>query len=174
MLGTLAANCGHRWTVCQRRQRLKPLQGRTSHGQCNTCPPKPRQGRTSHGQRNTFPPAGAFLPPAAAKLEAAYKQELGDLYGVKFTSLLTLANMPIKRFADRLHQKKETEKYMNLLVQNFNPGTVPWVMCTSLVSVRWDGACFSCDFNQQVRAVGRPCGASHAESGNLERWAISR
>lgn len=58
--------------------------------------------------------------------------------------------MPIKRFADRLHQKKETEKYMALLVEGFNPATVPHVMCTGLVSVRWDGALFSCDFNQQV------------------------
>lgn len=101
-----------------------------------------------------YNPSGAFLPPAAEKLEAAYKAELGDLYGVRFSSLLTLANMPIKRFADRLHQKKETEKYMDLLVASFNAATVPRVMCTSLVSVRWDGALFSCDFNQQVSALG--------------------
>lgn len=97
-----------------------------------------------------YNPAGPSLPPAAAGLEAAYKRELGARFGIVFNSLLTLTNMPIKRFADRLHQQGETEAYMRLLHDQFNGATVPGVMCTRLVSVRWDGALFDCDFNQQL------------------------
>jgi radical SAM/Cys-rich protein len=97
-----------------------------------------------------YNPAGASLPPDAATLEAAYKRELAAQFGVSFSSLLTLTNMPIKRFADRLHQRGETEAYMQLLLAAFNPAAAARVMCTGLVSVRWDGALFDCDFNQQL------------------------
>ena len=97
-----------------------------------------------------YNPAGASLPPAASNLEAAYKRELGAQFGIVFNSLLTLTNMPIKRFADRLHQRGETGAYMALLHASFNAETAARVMCTSLVSVRWDGAIFDCDFNQQL------------------------
>lgn len=91
-----------------------------------------------------YNPAGPSLPPAAAGLEAAYKRELGSRFGIVFNSLLTLTNMPIKRFADRLHQQGETEAYMRLLHDRFNAATVPGLMCTRLVSVRWDGARAMC------------------------------
>jgi len=97
-----------------------------------------------------YNPAGASLPPAAFSLEAAYKRELGSRFGIQFNSLLTLTNMPIKRFADRLHQSGQTEAYMRTLLDAFNPATTEGVMCTRLVSVRWDGALFDCDFNQQL------------------------
>jgi radical SAM/Cys-rich protein len=97
-----------------------------------------------------YNPAGASLPPAAAPLEAAYKRELGAQFGIVFNSLLTLTNLPIKRFADRLHQRGETGTYMALLYGAFNAAVAPRVMCTSLLSVRWDGALFDCDFNQQL------------------------
>ena len=97
-----------------------------------------------------YNPGGAFLPPAAETLEAAYKRELHDNFGVSFSSLLCLTNMPIKRFADRLHQAGQTDAYMNTLLEAFNPEAARRVMCTQLVSVRWDGALFSCDFNQQL------------------------
>jgi radical SAM/Cys-rich protein len=97
-----------------------------------------------------YNPAGPSLPPAASTLEAAYKRELGSRHGIVFNNLLTLTNMPIKRFADRLHQDGATEAYMRLLHGAFNPATVAGVMCTRLVSVRWDGALFDCDFNQQL------------------------
>jgi hypothetical protein len=37
-----------------------------------------------------------------ATLEAAYRTELHEGYGVVFSSLLALNNLPIKRFADWL------------------------------------------------------------------------
>jgi hypothetical protein len=39
---------------------------------------------------------------------------------------------------------------MGLLVNHFNPRTVPNLMCRSLVSVSWDGKLYDCDFNQML------------------------
>jgi len=39
---------------------------------------------------------------------------------------------------------------MQLLVDNFNPAAVNGLMCRELVSVRWDGQLYDCDFNQQL------------------------
>ena len=36
---------------------------------------------------------------------------------------------------------------MQLLLDNFNPATLEGLMCTSLVSVGYDGSLYSCDFN---------------------------
>ncbi len=103
-----------------------------------------------------YNPGGAFLPPAQAALEARYKQELAPL-GVRFDHLLTITNMPIRRFADALARAGKAEAYMDLLVQSFNPTTVPGLMCRTQVSVGWDGQIYDCDFNQMLElgAEGR-------------------
>ena len=104
-----------------------------------------------------YNPGGAFLPPEQAGLERRYKQELAAL-GVRFDHLLTLTNMPIRRFADSLARAGKAVAYMDLLVQSFNPATVPGLMCRTQVSVGWDGALYDCDFNQMLELPldGRP------------------
>jgi len=97
-----------------------------------------------------YNPGGAFLPPAQEKLEIAYRSELQNTWGITFSRLYTLTNMPIKRFADYLHREGKMSDYMNLLVQNFNVAASTGVMCRDLVSVSWDGRLFDCDFNQQL------------------------
>mmetsp|Transcript_23123 Transcript_23123/g.75387 ORF Transcript_23123/g.75387 Transcript_23123/m.75387 type:complete len:421 (-) Transcript_23123:54-1316(-) len=97
-----------------------------------------------------YNPGGPFLPPSSEKLEGDYKQKLADDFGITFSSLLTLTNMPIKRFADFLVREGELEAYMQLLVDNFNPSAVGGVMCKNLISVDWQGNLFDCDFNQQL------------------------
>jgi radical SAM/Cys-rich protein len=97
-----------------------------------------------------YNPLGAFLPPEQTKLEAQYKSQLADNFGILFDALFTMTNMPIKRFADFLHRRGELQDYMELLVRNFNAGTIESVMCVDTVSVRWDGKVFDCDFNQQL------------------------
>mmetsp|Transcript_32260 Transcript_32260/g.63018 ORF Transcript_32260/g.63018 Transcript_32260/m.63018 type:complete len:435 (+) Transcript_32260:156-1460(+) len=97
-----------------------------------------------------YNPLGAFLPPDQTALEAEYKRRLADDYGIVFNSLFTLSNMPIKRFADFLHKRDELKGYMELLVRNFNIGTVPGLMCTNLVSIGYTGEMYDCDFNQQL------------------------
>ena len=97
-----------------------------------------------------YNPGGAFLPPAQEKLELAYKSELKDTYGIEFSNLFTLTNMPIKRFADYLHREKKTEEYMKLLVDNYNVRAADNVMCRDVISIKWDGTLYDCDFNQQL------------------------
>jgi len=97
-----------------------------------------------------YNPLGAFLPPAQASLERKYKEELSRLFGIEFHQLLTITNMPIKRFAHALKSDDQLEAYMSLLVNHFNVDTVAGLMCRSLVSVSWDGRLYDCDFNQML------------------------
>ena len=109
-------------------------------------------GRPGMGLRLdlVYNPVGAFLPPAQQALERDYKERLQADFGVQFDSLLTITNMPIKRFADQLERQGQTQQYMALLVNHFNPATVPGLMCRSLLSVGWDGQLYDCDFNQML------------------------
>jgi radical SAM/Cys-rich protein len=97
-----------------------------------------------------YNPLGAFLPPPQNDLEAEYKQQLREHFGIEFHQLFTITNMPIKRFADFLHQSGKHAEYMELLVNHFNRATVSNLMCRSLVSVGWNGALYDCDFNQML------------------------
>ncbi len=97
-----------------------------------------------------YNPVGAHLPPPQAGLEADYRAELGTRFGITFHRLLTLANMPISRFAAQLARTGDAERYMALLVNHFNADTVPGLMCRDLVSVGYDGRLYDCDFNQML------------------------
>jgi radical SAM/Cys-rich protein len=94
-----------------------------------------------------YNPAGPFLPPAQEKLEKAYKERLMEDFGVSFSNLYTMTNMPIKRYVDFLKKEGQLESYCNMLVENFNPEAANVMMCRGTVGVRWDGALFDCDFN---------------------------
>jgi radical SAM/Cys-rich protein len=103
-----------------------------------------------------YNPLGASLPPSQSELESRYREELRGLFGVEFSRLITITNMPIRRFAHALLRDGQHEAYMRLLVDHFNPATLPELMCRSLLSVRWDGRLFDCDFNQmQGLELGR-------------------
>ena len=105
-----------------------------------------------------YNPLGPSLPPAQAELESRYRQELDALFGVVFHGLITITNMPIKRFAHALAREGRHEEYMSLLVEHFNPATVPALMCRDTLSVGWDGSLYDCDFNQMLELPlgGRP------------------
>ena len=96
-----------------------------------------------------YNPLGASLPPPEKQLEADYRRELGAL-GVRFDRLLTLTNMPIKRFARELTRRGESEAYLSLLVNHFNPATLDALMCRHTLSVAYDGQLYDCDFNQAL------------------------
>ena len=127
-------------------------------------------GREDSGRRLdlVYNPLGASLPPSQRALEGQYREELGRLFGIEFHRLLTITNMPIKRFATQLAQTGQTDAYMSLLVNHFNPATVPGLMCRSLVSVGWDGQLYDCDFNQMLDI---PLGAS-GSTGVRTIWDI--
>ena len=97
-----------------------------------------------------YNPIGPTLPPPQAQLESDYRQQLGERFGISFNNLFTITNMPISRFLTDLERHGNYERYMNLLVEKFNPAAVEGVMCRTLVSVGWDGVLYDCDFNQML------------------------
>ena len=97
-----------------------------------------------------YNPTGAFLPPSQGDLEARYRIELRERLGVEFSRLVTITNIPIRRFARDLLRRGELFSYMALLVNHFNPATLPALMCRSLLSVGYDGRLHDCDFNQAL------------------------
>ena len=97
-----------------------------------------------------FNPLGTSLPPAQASLEPAYKQHLAEDFGIRFNSLFTITNMPIKRFREQLQRQNQEAAYLAKLAGAFNPGTVPHLMCRNELSVSWDGRLYDCDFNQML------------------------
>ena len=97
-----------------------------------------------------YNPTGPFLPPAQDLLEKDYKQKLLTEYGIEFTHLLTLANMPIQRFGSTLISKGQFDEYMALLQEAHKEDNLHTVMCRSLISVDWQGYVYDCDFNQML------------------------
>ncbi|MGE0327784.1 MAG: arsenosugar biosynthesis radical SAM (seleno)protein ArsS, partial [Polyangiaceae bacterium] len=97
-----------------------------------------------------YNPLGATLPPAQLELEMDYKRRLKSDYDVDFDRLLTLTNVPIKRFADQLMRRGELDAYFALLANSFNPNTLDGLMCRYLVSVAYVGKLHVCDFNQML------------------------
>jgi radical SAM/Cys-rich protein len=97
-----------------------------------------------------YNPLGPYLPPPQAKLEADYKRELGERFGVTFDRLYTLANMPIARFGSTLVSHGKFASYMALLKGAHNAANLDGVMCRTLVSVDWRGFLYDCDFNQML------------------------
>ncbi|MDA8021492.1 MAG: arsenosugar biosynthesis radical SAM protein ArsS [Gammaproteobacteria bacterium] len=114
-----------------------------------------------------YNPLGPSLPPPQAALESDYKTRLKADFGVDFNSLLTLTNLPVKRFEHFLRRTGQLDGYMQLLADNFNPDTVEPLMCRHLLSVDWRGYIYDCDFNQMLEL---PAGAS----GRRLLWEISR
>jgi radical SAM/Cys-rich protein len=107
-----------------------------------------------------YNPQGPSLPPGQEKLEADYRNRLGEGYGIEFNHLYVLANMPIQRFGSTLISQGRFEEYMALLKSAYQPRNLESVMCRSLVSVDWRGYVYDCDFNQMLglplRHRGRP------------------
>ena len=97
-----------------------------------------------------YNPAEASLPPPQASLEADYRRELSARFGVVFTRLYTITNVPIRRFLHHLLRDGQYERYMSMLVDAFNPAAAEGVMCRNLISVSWDGRFHDCDFNQML------------------------
>lgn len=109
-------------------------------------------GRGESGLRLTLVhnPVGAYLPPRQEAVEAQFRRELSKRFGVSFTRLYTITNMPISRFLEFLVESGNYEGYMQRLAQAFNPAAAARVMCRSTLSVGWDGTLYDCDFNQML------------------------
>ena len=97
-----------------------------------------------------YNPQGPDLPPPQAALERDYRNYLLDTFGIRFNQLLTLANMPIKRFGSMLVSKGRFDEYMQLLRGAHRDENLEQVMCRTLLSVDWQGYVYDCDFNQML------------------------
>ncbi len=112
-----------------------------------------------------YNPGGASLPPPQQRLEADYKRELSSRYGVSFSRLLTITNIPIGRFRADLRREGREEAYWELLRQSFNPSTLDGLMCRTQVSIGWDGTLYDCDFNL---ALNLPLQIDENPGGDLD------
>ncbi len=104
-----------------------------------------------------YNPQGPSLPPEQQALQADYKRELLEHFGIVFNELYALTNMPIQRFGSTLVSKGTFDSYMELLKGSYQPHNLAGVMCRNTVSVDWQGWLSDCDFNQQL---GLPLGTS--------------
>ena len=108
-----------------------------------------------------YNPQGASLPPPQGPLEADYRRELLQHFGIRFNQLYALTNMPIQRFGSTLVSKGSFGPYMQLLRGAYRPENLATVMCRSLLSVDWQGDLYDCDFNQMLGLRTRLTGTPH-------------
>jgi radical SAM/Cys-rich protein len=97
-----------------------------------------------------YNPGGAFLPPDQLTLEETYRKELQERFGVNFTRLLTITNMPMGRFLHDLQRDGQAENYKSLLEDSFNQETLKGLMCRHQICIAWDGTLSDCDFNSAL------------------------
>ena len=97
-----------------------------------------------------YNPNSPQLPPSQKELEETYRRELKERYGIFFSNLFVLANMPINRYEKYLKIIGKLKEYNKLLKDNHNPGNLNSVMCRTTLSVDWKGYLYDCDFNQQL------------------------
>lgn len=121
-----------------------------------------------------YNPVGPSLPPDQARLEAAYRAQLRSRFGIEFTRLYTITNLPISRFLDDLLATGRYEAYLDQLVQAFNPQTVDDLMCRSTLSVDWRGRLFDCDFNQMLDLPAEATIGGHVREFDLQRYSGRR
>ena len=116
-----------------------------------------RLNALGYGSREELPldlvynPGGPSLPPEQSALEAAYRRELGTHYGIRFTKLYTITNLPIGRFQHDLQRQGYAQKYQDLLERTFNKATLSELMCRHQLHVGWDGTIYDCDFNYALK-----------------------
>ena len=99
-------------------------------------------------------PVGAFLPAAQAALERDWKRELQRRYGIVFTRLFTITNMPISRYLEWLEHSGNLQGYLDKLVQAFNPATVPGVMCRTTAQRRLGRPALRLRLQPDARSAG--------------------
>jgi radical SAM/Cys-rich protein len=100
-------------------------------------------------------PVGAFLAGDQQSMAREWKAGLAANYGVSFDALIVLNNMPISRFLEWLQASGNLERYMEVLVNAYNPATLQGLMCRNTLSVGWDGRIYDCDFNQMLELDAR-------------------
>jgi radical SAM/Cys-rich protein len=100
-------------------------------------------------------------------LEADYKRELQQHFGIRFNHLFALTNMPVQRFGSTLISKGTFQTYMQLLKGAYQPQNLGTVMCNSMLSVDYQGDLYDCDFNQMLGLTARLNGTTRPHLRDL-------
>jgi radical SAM/Cys-rich protein len=115
-----------------------------------------------------YNPGGPSLPPPQSALEEDYRRELKSRFGINFTRLFTITNVPLGRFRAELSRQNQERDYLHLLRESFNRKTVAGLMCRHQISVGWDGTLYDCDFNL---ALGLP--VNHGAPDHIQSFKPS-
>lgn len=124
-----------------------------------------------YGRRPELPlylvynPGGAALPPDQASLQRDYKERLRADWGIEFSELWCLTNVPITRFRALLARTGALDAYEELLRTAYNPATLDRLMCRTTLSVDHEGRLYDCDFHL---ALGLPLGGG----GERHLWDV--
>jgi radical SAM/Cys-rich protein len=121
-----------------------------------------------------FNPLEPVLPPEQTALENEYHRELFEHFGVRFTRLLTLTNMPIGRFLQDLQARHLEVSYRKLLQSSFNPETVDRLMCRTQIDVGWDGTVYDCDFNLALGCPVQSSAPQHIKNFDPDAFATRK
>lgn len=121
-----------------------------------------------------FNPLGPTLPSPQPALEKEYREHLWGRYGVAFTRLLTLTNMPIGRFLDAIRETGQAARYQALLREHARPEIVDRVMCRRQIHVSHDGTLHDCDFNYALRLGLKDELASSVETAEVKELRLRR
>jgi radical SAM/Cys-rich protein len=116
-----------------------------------------------------YNPSGAFLPPDQHSLETQFKNKLRQGWEIEFNELFAITNLPISRYLSYLVASNNYEKYMEKLVNAFNPMAAADVMCRNTISIGWDGNMYDCDFNQMLDLKVSTRNSKHLSEFNLEQ-----
>jgi radical SAM/Cys-rich protein len=116
-----------------------------------------------------YNPSGAFLPPDQTSLQTQFKTKLRQGYEIEFNELFAITNLPVSRYLSYLVASNNYEKYMDKLVNAFNPIAAAGVMCRNTISIGWDGFIFDCDFNQMLDLKVATKNNKHLSDFNLEQ-----
>jgi radical SAM/Cys-rich protein len=115
-----------------------------------------------------YNPGGPSLPPPQSALEEDYRRELRSRFGIIFSRLFTITNVPLGRFRVELSRQNQERDYLHLLRESFNRKTVAGLMCRHQISVGWDGTLYDCDFNL---ALGLP--VNHGAPDHIQSFKPS-
>ncbi len=118
-----------------------------------------------------FNPFGAKLPPDQDELEADYKRELKKHFGIVFTRLFAITNLPIARFAVDLREQGQWDYYNQLLVDSFNPETVDGLMCRNTINIGWKGEVFDCAISTRCSSCSKNVRTKNFFSGTSRQKA---
>ncbi len=89
---------------------------------------------------------GPYLPPNEFMLEDTYREVLRKDYGIEFTDLIAIGNVPLGRFGQELRQHGKLGSYLRMQSDNFNQDNLPGVMCRDQINVDYDGSLYDCEY----------------------------